>query len=252
MNLNEIQHLCYLYKEHGSLRKVSKISGISVNTIDKYISKLVKINRKTIVKNLKSNDDLLIGIFIGLWAGDGSRYYDKGYITKIHYHKQNPFLKKFIQQIVKKLFAKEVRQYLDGKNRASIKIHSKFIYYFPEKYLLFNSNKTLSIQLKKSLDNYTEEFMDGFLLGLMLSDGSIKRRFCFTSISKALISNVSEILFNKGFSPKSIISDRTKYGWYDLRQIYLNSKESKQAIFFLNNISERANWFEGIEKLKIA
>jgi len=238
-----------LYKKYHSLRKVSKLTGIPISTLWYRLSKKGIINKKNIVNALNENDELLKGLYTGLWAGDGSRYYDGGFISKIHLNKKDKKLIEFIIIIIKRLFQKKVKLYLDGKNdnRASIKIHSKFIYDFPEKYLAFSRKKSKSVRLKIKPSSL---FLDGFFLGLTLSDGYLKERFIFTTISEHLSNQMIELLSNKGFSPKKYVQNRKKFGWNDLHFIRLRKKESLELKQYLDKIIRSLGMNYSIDSLK--
>ncbi len=80
LNHEEIQQICSLYKTYGSVREVVKKSSISTGCVHKYLSSNSIITKQNIIKSLKTGDERLIGVYVGLWLGDGTQYYDKGYI----------------------------------------------------------------------------------------------------------------------------------------------------------------------------
>jgi hypothetical protein len=88
-----------LYKEHNPLRKVSAITGIPVSTLWYKLSKQGLIHKQVRVSSIAEDSDLLKGTYLGIWAGDGSRYYNNGYITKIHVHKKDTLLIEFIKML---------------------------------------------------------------------------------------------------------------------------------------------------------
>lgn len=218
------QKIRELYLKHQSTRKVANIIGYSPSFVSNRLDKLGVLNKQQRINKLKTNDELLIGTYIGIWAGDGCRFYRKGYYSKIHLHKENKLLSTFISKVIYDLFGKQTHMNFDGRNRASIRTYSKFIHNFPENYLNIGKNKTKTVHLKMI---YSRRFIRGFLLGVMLTDGCLKNRFTFVSISKNLANQVIEILHNYKLNPKLYVYKRAKYGWNDLYMVNLNKNESK-------------------------
>jgi len=238
-----------LYKKYSSLRKVSQETGIPVSTLWYRLSKKGVLNKKIKVTKIHENSNLLTGLYIGLWAGDGSRYYDKGFISKIHINKNDADLISLIQEVVYRLFRKKVRLYLDGSNdnRASVKIHSKFIFHFPEQFLNFSKDKSKTVRLKNITN---KKFLEGFLLGLTLTDGYLKKKFVFVSVSKLLAKQVSRLLKAHGFSPKTYVHIRRKWNWSDLHMVRLKNEESKQLKYKLNVFLKKLGISKTLNELK--
>ncbi len=241
------QNIKELYLKHQSTRKVAKLTGLSTSTVSKKLEKLGILNKQQRITKIKTNDKLLIATYIGIWAGDGCRFYRKGYYSKIHLHKDNKLLSKFISKIIYDLFGKETHMNFDGRNRASIRTYSKFIHDFPENYLNLGKNKTKTVHLKKI---YSKQFLRGFLLGLMLTDGYLKIRFTFVTISKKLSEQVIEILKRLELDPKLYIHKRAKYGWNDLYMINLKKEQSRKSEEMLNATIKDLNFTNTFRELK--
>ena len=103
----EINEFLKLYEKFGSLRKVSRLTGRSVNTIKKYITGKIPVKLCPRVLNVNSTNNLLIGVYVGLWMGDGTQYYDNSYVVKFCSNKQQNNLNLFIKDIILKLFNKQ-------------------------------------------------------------------------------------------------------------------------------------------------
>ncbi len=252
MELELLNKIKKEYLSGESLNYLSKEYNIPKSTLHYNLSKLNIIRKMNIITQLKSGNELLIGTFIGIWAGDGSKFRDRGrYVTKIHLHKANTTLILFIKEIIYDLFDKRATLCFDGGNRASLRFYNKFIHEFIEKYLFFKDNKCLSVKLKEELNEYSKDFLDGFILGLTLSDGSIRNNiFVYSTISNNLKDNVISLLNSEEFSPKLYIHKREKYGWYDLNQIRLRKKLTTKLIIKLNNTLKKLNYKENLENLK--
>ena len=184
--------------------------------------------KQNIVRCLKSTDQFLIGLYNGIWAGDGTQYYDRGYVIKICCHAKDQNLINFIRNLLKTLFGKNrsnVRY--EERNRALVKINSKFIYYFVYNYLTFENHKTYNVRLKEKINFYSKDFLEGFLIGLTLTDGYLKERFVFNVTSFYLAANVFDILKLKKYHPSWYTASRSKLGWKDLHRVSLTKRESQ-------------------------
>lgn len=183
--------LSKLYKKGYSLSQLSKKFNIPKSTIYYNLDKLNIIRKKNPIKSIKKIDDYLIGTFLGFWAGDGSKFYDKGYIVKLHLDKNKKQLVQFLKSLLNNLFNKKISVYNDGGNRISLDIFSKFVFDFIDEYVTYEENKTATIRLKNK--EYSKKFLDGFILGLILSDGYLKNKnIVFTTISKNLANDIKK------------------------------------------------------------
>jgi hypothetical protein len=138
----------------------------------------------------------------------------------------------------------------EERNKANIKFRSKFIFYYISAHLCFEKNKTKTVGLRYKPERYSKDFLKGFLLGLMLTDGYLKTRFCFNSISERLSVNANDILEAFGLKPRIFRNKRKKYGWNDLYSVYLVKKESKIALDLLDKTLAEAGYKKGSLVLK--
>ncbi len=251
---DEINQFVTLYKEHHSLRKVSRITKNSPNTIKKYVSNYIPINEQDIVKSLKTNNELIIGTYVGLWMGDGTQYFDKNdgsYTIKICSDKRSKNLNKFITRIIWDLFNKKALiNDENNTNRAYIKFRSKYIYQFISKYTQQGTNKTHTVGLIEDINKYSQKFLEGVLLGAVLSDGYLKEKFKFNVVSIKFSKNIQEILCLFGFNPRLYVHDRRKYGWKNLQMVYLNKNESKMITELLNKILKSIGSEKNFQEIK--
>ena len=207
--------------------------------------------KQNLVYNLKSNNQTLIGLYVGIWAGDGTQFYDKGYTIKICCHSENKKLIKFYKFVLSELFGKTVMHVANDKGfRAVLRFYSKFIYNFIYGYICYNGKKTYTVRLKNNIDNHSKEFLEGFMLGLILTDGYLKNKFYFNVTSRRLAKNAFNILEKWNFNPSLYVHDRTKYKWKDLYMVRLNKKESQRLEHILNLILKRLQYNESFTNLK--
>ena len=228
----EVREIYKAYASFNSLRKVSKIFGRSVSTIRKYAN----VKAKNIVRSVKTNDELLMGLYVGLWLGDGTQYIDRyGQTVKICSNKNDKLLNKFICDLMYKLFGKSVNLIEEkNTNRAYVRFHSKFIFDYIYNYVKLNGHKTYSVKLKGDLRSFTDKFLKGCLLGLALSDGSLRGRFTFGVASEGLASNMKEILLRFQFNPYVRIENRPNKATFYV--VALTAKESRLLQEFLSSI----------------
>ena len=194
---------------------------------------------------------MLIGLYIGAWCGDGTQYYDEGYVIKIFCHRKHKKMIRFFRTVLAELFGKTVTRVVEEKGLISlIKFKSKFISSFVFNYVQYNGNKANTVGLKDAVIEYSPDFLRGFMLGLALTDGYLKERFMFNVTSKTLSDNAMTILKRWGFHPKRYIHDRSKYGWRNLYMVRLNRKESQQLKSNLDKVLKELSFTEGFDCLK--
>ncbi len=240
------------YENGSSLRKLNRIYNIGTSSLYYHLSKRGVIRKIRLVKFVKNDDSFLIGSFIGLWAGDGSKFRDKWmYTIKIHMNKNDHDLLRFIEELMFKLFDKKFNYYPENiNNKATIRFRSRFIYDFIDRYLIYRNNKTLTVQLKKSLKEYDNNFLKGFLLGLILSDGYIKDKFILDSISKNLVNNLNLVLKKFNYYPKIYQRRPSSYGKHLLYRLVLNRKQTLKLKSFLNKVILESGFNSDLNRLK--
>lgn len=227
-----------VYTKNASLRKTAKQLGYSPNTVKKYVIGYHEVNEQNIVRKLQSKNQRLIGTYVGLWMGDGTQFRDGGgYVIKICLDSRNQTLIDLVQYIFKKVFnctswiLKE-----QNNNRGAIKVHSKFIYNWISNYCSFGKNKTLTVQLKHQ--NHSKEFLEGVLLGLMLSDGHLNKYAKFHVISQGLAENMKSVLHQFKYNPTFRVQERPGT-WKTQYQVYLTIAETKILEQLLDQIANR-------------
>lgn len=245
----KINNFCRLYQKGNSMRDIGRKENVSPNTVKKYLLRNnILVKTQNIVYETKSDSKLLAGLYAGIWAGDGTQYYDKGYRIKICCNSKDTNLITYIQKVIFDLFGKKTSVAYEIRNRALIRYNSKFIYNYVSTYLSFSNNKTLSVCLVKK--KHSSDFLNGFLLGLMLSDGYLKKRLYFNTISKKLSEDALFILRKHGFKPHWYIQKRSKYGWNDLYSVNMTVSESKKANTLLGQVLQQTGYNKGFHAIK--
>ena len=249
---NTIKTIICEYQKGDSLRYITKKHDIGLGSVHKYITEAGIIRKHNIIEKILTKDEQIIGLYIGLWMGDGTQYPDKGYRIKICGNKRDLLLNKFIQDNIYTLFGKKTRLYtVSSTNQAYIIYKSKFIYNYIYNYISQeNKQKTYTVRLKRNVNLYSKKFLEGCLLGLILSDGYLKNKFCFNVISKRLSKNMTDILTLLGYHPKIYTHRRKIYGWKDLQMVTLNVEESHKLNLFLDKVLKELKCAYSFQELK--
>ena len=212
----------------------------------------MEVKTQNIIKSIHNNDERLIGVYVGLWLGDGTQYFDRGYTIKICSNKRDVLLNKFIQELIFEIFGKNTILVEEkDTNRAYIKFKSKFIFDFIQNYVnYYAGKKTYTAKLRKRAGSYTKPFLEGCLLGLALSDGYLKDKFVFSVTSSRLAKNIYDILKNFKYDPHCYIQRREKYRWKNIHTVYLSSKQSSKLELLLNRIIKDMGFQYSFKELK--
>ena len=250
---SEIASFLDLYKKFGSLRKVANATNRSINTVKKYLVGKVEFNQQDKVFNANIENEILIGTYVGLWMGDGTQYhdpYDGSYTVKICSNKKRIYLNRFIENIIFRIYGKKsIILTSPQNNSAYIKLRSKFIYDFVYNYVSQDEGrKTYTVQLKKNIRYYSLDFLSGCLLGLMLSDGYMKKRSKYTSVSYKLAKNAFDIMIKFGFKPTHSLDKREHKAI--AHDISLSVNQTKKLKIFLSGVIGKMGYDCSATKLK--
>ena len=246
------QAICSMHLKGMSMRAIAEQQNVWVGSVKRCLQQAgFAVLERNIVKCLRTDDDVLIGTYCGLWAGDGTQYYDKGYRIKICLHSANTELIAFTQDLLWRLFGKKTLFVLDhGGYSGFVRFKSKFIYNFVGEYLQYDDYKTKTVALKSEFSAYSEGFLEGFFLGLMLSDGHLGNRFSYQSISTRLAYDFYELVLHFGMNPRCSTADRARMGWNDLHFICLNQKDALRAEAILCAILNKAGYDKTFREIK--
>ncbi|MDO8556333.1 MAG: hypothetical protein Q7R96_04135 [Nanoarchaeota archaeon] len=181
-----------------------------------------------IVKKVQDYNPLQLGMFVGLWAGDGCRFIDReAFTVKIDMHKQNTWEFIFIQHILNNIFKTSSRLVKDkDSNKGTAVLYSKFIYQFFDEYLQYEKPKDLNVGLKEEVLFYSKAFIEGFLFGAILSDGHFQLDCVFSSSSLNFALEIFDCLVVLGYNPRmsSLIKNRPHTNYH----VNLRREESRK------------------------
>ncbi len=219
---------------------MSKYHEIPIATLHNWFSKRGILRRLTLVRKVKTRDSYKIGLFVGMWAGDGSRSLaTKGrYTVRFHFNSDDIFCHELVYDLIRSLFGSRINIVKGPGKKFEIKTYSKFIYKFLEEYLDFSNDKCGTVKLKMSFERHTKRFAFGFVKGLALTDGHFGKKFVFCTISKSLAKQFVRILKHLGWNPKTYVLKRANPKHRPLWMVRLRVDETKKFSKFLV-LSER-------------
>ena len=231
--ISEIENLA----KHGeSLNKISKRLGIKKTTVYYHFR---KFKGKTIIKpKFNFNSDEELGEVIGIFAGDGSYYFDPkryNYQIRIHFGIMNIRYMKYVKNILGRGFGKNFNDKKDGPNKIILEICSKDIANFFFRYLNFeSSDKSKTVCLKSSFLE-KRRFVIGFLRGLLDTDGTIcicktGMRIAFYTSSQQLSIQISKSLGHLNIQ-HGISSSRSRQNQYNVYILSGDNDKIKKILF---------------------
>ena len=187
-----------------SINIISKELGIAKSTIYHHYKKMNGKKIKPVRFNFTDED---LGEFIGIFAGDGNYYYHK----KTGHHRISIYTGTYEKKYAKNLslflstiFSKSPSIFKMKKyNVITTRYNSKDIYLLLKNNLHWTGKKTYTVQLK-DIHSRSIKFLEGFLRGLLDTDGNIyqpRNRVSFGSVSEVLMRQVQYTLEKWGFRP---------------------------------------------------
>lgn len=196
LSLETKEELCNLIKEGKSLNQIKSLIGIKKTTAYYYMLKIK--GRRYPVITLNLSNPLLVGKFVGVFAGDGSYSYNKKYTSyslRIHFNRSEVDVISHYSKIISAL-AKPPLVYT-CKNVTSLKIQCKELANLLKNYLSWEKGmKTHTIHLNNKLI-HDKEFYRGFAAGLIDSDGYVRKgspEVYYGTISPMLMENMKMIM----------------------------------------------------------
>lgn len=249
--LNEDFLTSMMSKNRLSLAELKQIAdlvskGMSINSISKELNKskttvyyhFRKIKGRTVSPvTIGSEDDELIGEFIGLFAGDGCVYKTRNYSYRTYLCfnvDEKSFVEDLIENVLIKLFGKRPMIFVRESN-LNLCYCSKNIHSFLGEYLAWDktSRKTYSVRLKSK--NFSDKFIIGFIRGCLDSDGYLSdKKIEFATVSSGLMQNIGDFLDKIGIS-------------HSVR-LYREKRENRKDIYHINILKKDFNRFLGLIK----
>lgn len=242
----EIEIIKRLTLKGKSLREISKILNLNITTIYYQVRKFKPKQVKDL--NPSGLNDEKIGELIGAFAGDGSFYksvYKRARHYKIRYTlctktKEEQEYIDYLMRLLLKLNLNPHVSFRRNEGCADVGVNSKEYIQFIEKFLIWEDKKTYSVQLRNSINSYNQEFLRGFVRGLMDTDGWVGESSVFCgSVSKNLIENLAAIFDTLGISYK--LSKRNPKGnqkEFNLIRVPKNNLQKYLEIIGFSNLAK--------------
>lgn len=225
-----------------SLNQIVNLTGFGKTTIYYNIKDLKPRQWRKLIINLPEEK---IGEIIGAFAGDGSYYYSKnkngGGKHVIRYSLSISRDMQYVEYLINLLKKLNLNPFLykkEKENALDIAVNSKELIDFIHTFLCWEDKRTYSIRLIKELDKYNEDFLKGFVRGLMDTDGYVEvSNVSCGVVSKGLIKNLAQILdkFNLKYKLSTKIREPLRRNLFLIR-IYRNSLDKYYNLIGFSNL----------------
>ncbi len=214
---DELRTINALVEKGASLREISSQVGRCKSAVQYHVAKVRGKKPREKAFSVDRLPDAELGWLIGCYAGDGSRYFRKnGYSYELKFalnEKEYPIVER-VETLLSTCGLK-TRRAIEGK-RVYVRCQSKKFYMFVQEYLVWEgTRKSKSVRLA-DLHSHSDNFLHGFLCGIIDADGGTKRLYISTS-SAALADNITEI--------SGMMNIRSKKYSYDVFHVYLRKPD---------------------------
>jgi hypothetical protein len=199
---SELRTISELVEKGASLGAISSQMGWNKSSVQYQVAKLKGKKKREGELHIENLSDLELGWLIGCYAGDGSRYFRKktySYEVKFALNKKEYSIVEFVEVLLSKCGVNSWRC-LD-KRRVYVKCLSKKLFGFVEKYLQWEGTKKSTSVRLTDLSSRSNNFLFGFLCGIIDADGGTKRLYISTSSEKMTV-NLKEICRKLGIAVK--------------------------------------------------
>lgn len=187
-----------------SINHISKELSLGKSTIYYYYKKIK--GKKFIEPEFKLKNSRLEGEINGIFAGDGSQYYDAkrgSYEVNVHFGAKNYWYAVYVKKLFEGFFNKKFRLNWDSETQIRVRTQSRKIFNYFQNYLSYNCHiKHCTVKFK---DNCSPDFKIGFLKGMFDTDGCYcyaksekKFRAFYTTTSKMLSTQMGDTLTELG------------------------------------------------------
>ncbi len=209
---------------------MSRHYKIPIATLHNWFNKKGILRRLFLVKRLRTRDSYKIGLFIGMWAGDGSKAIGKNglYVVRFHFNSEDVYCHNLTYDLIENLFGSKINVVRGPGKKFEIKTYSIFIYKFLSDYLTCSNDKCGTVKLKFPISGYSDRFLLGFISGLAITDGHFGKCFVFTTVSTGLKKQFVYVLRKFGFNPKEYLQRRKEPTWRPAWKIRLIVAESEK------------------------
>jgi len=218
---DELHEIRRLVEDGTSLRVIASKLARNKSAVQYHAAKLrprIPRGKELLVERLTDKER---GWLVGCYAGDGSRYFRKeAYSYEVKFalnENEYPIVERVEAYLLK--CGMKTRRSID-RTRVYVRCQSKKLFESVEKWLSWHGKKKSKSVRLRDFSSCSDDFLFGFLCGLIDADGGTKRLYISTS-SRGLAENVQEIC--------SRLSVTTKTHEYDVFHIYLSKSEFQKA-----------------------
>ncbi len=231
-----------------SINNISRKMCLSKSTIYYYYKKIK--GRKYKKLNISPKYSRKEGEIVGIFAGDGSQYFEPKrykYEVNIHFGYKNKKYALYVKKLYSGYFGKKFELYNEKNKNLRLRTSSKEIYNYFHYYLDFiPQTKHSTVKLKTF--KLSKNFNLGFLKGFVDTDGCVyfknnkkKVSVCFYTTSKQLSFQLMRILYSLELQYSYYITRREN--WKPLHNIKLLQQSVET---FLNMVKPfKANRIKG-------
>ena len=197
--------------------------------------KIGTIYRINIKPSFSENEGEIAGIF----AGDGSQYFEPKayhYENNIHFGGHNYKYAIYVKNLYEGFFKKKFMFRKESLNRYRLRTHSKEIFYFFKNYLNYVPQiKHCTVKLKTL--NFPREFKIGFLRGLIDTDGTVyfpkqgnRCKIIFYTTSEELSKQICTILNELEIKNGVCVNKRKGRNEKPVYQVYIYANSTDRFI----------------------
>jgi hypothetical protein len=218
---DELHEIRILAEDGASLKVIASKLKRHKSAIQYHAAKLRgrrAREKKLLIERLTDKER---GWLIGCYAGDGSRYFRKeAYQYEVKFalnENEYPIVERVEAYLLK--CGMKTRRSID-RTRVYVRCQSKKLFESVEEWLSWQGRKKSKSVGLRDVSSYSNDFLFGFLCGLIDADGGTKRLYISTS-SQELTRNIEEICGRIGIA--------TKTHEYDVFHISLNRSDFHKA-----------------------
>lgn len=227
------EEICSRIRKSVSINKISKELRLGKSTIYYYYKKIK--GKKFVEPEFRLRNSRLEGEINGIFAGDGSQYYDakRGhYEINVHFGAKNYWYAVYVKDLFEKFFNKNFRLHWDSETQIRIRTQSRKIFSYFQNYLSYKPQiKHCTVKLRK---NCSLSFKIGFLKGMFDTDGCISYNHAgysfsifYTTTSKCLAYQMNKTLRQLGIE----------------NNVYVRHPVGEKILFTVNVLAKGKNRF---------
>lgn len=197
-----------------SINNISKELSLGKSTIYYYYKKIK--GKKFIEPEFKLRNSRLEGEINGIFAGDGSQYYDAkrgSYEVNVHFGAKNYWYAIYVKELFEKFFQKKFRLDFEYGSKFRLRTQSRKIFNYFQNYLSYDCHiKHCTVKLKEQCSS---AFKIGFLKGMFDTDGCFslnnperRARVSYCTTSEELAKQITLILNGLNVKNSIYVIDR--------------------------------------------